>query len=198
MHVKPAVLALALCAGAAAQPLVFTAAVTSVDGTGFDKHKLLGTIEGRAGYQVSILRIGVGGDADANSGKQAFQAVGGGMDFVWAAGQEVNPSFGMDYVLNPTWQTTGNGRSLSYLSIAGEQMASAGASVDIVWRGTADWDGWYTLDTDPLGNVIDDSQLRASARGWVEYEYTPVPEPTVLVALAASCGALAARRRRKS
>ncbi|MFY9235123.1 MAG: PEP-CTERM sorting domain-containing protein [Fimbriimonadaceae bacterium] len=197
MKAKPILLFASLCATSLGQALVFSAPVRSTDGVGFDEQLLLGTIEGRANERISILRIAIGGDADANSGKQAFQAVGGGIDFVWAAGQQVNPPFSLDYVLDPTVQTTGDGRTLSHLGIAGEQIAAAGASVDIIWRGTADWDGRWTLDTDPLGSLIDDSALRASARAWVQYEYEPVPEPASIAAFALGLGALMRRRRRR-
>lgn len=174
---------------------VFTKMVSTRDGTGYDKNLLLGALAGRSNMRINIVRIGIGGDADANSGKQVFQAIGGGLDFVWAAGQDVNPPFDMDYVLAPTTLTQGYGRSLSLLSITGQQLAMPGQSVDVVWRGTADWDGWYTYDTDPFGTILDDQRYRGSARAWMQYQYLPVPEPAALACLAV--GLVTLRRRAK-
>lgn len=164
---------------------LLTGVVRSIDGgAGFDKNLLVGVIPGRANMQVRIMRLGIGGDADQSSGKQAFQAIGAGLSFTWGAGQEVNPPFPLDYVLSPTTQTgSPNGRSLSYSSPL-DLRGMAGQSISIKWRGTADWDGRFTQDTDILGNAFDDAPYYSSARAWVQYDYLPVPEPGSLAGLA--------------
>lgn len=197
MNWKLTILASAAVLPTAGRCLVFTNMVKTLDGTGYDKNLMLGTLAGHANERISITRIGIGGDADKNSGKQVFQAVGGGLSFIWAAGQDVSPPFDMDYVLAPTTTTQGYGRSLSLQSIAGQQIAMPGQSVDIVWRGTADWDGWYTYDTDPFGTLFDDHRYRGSARVWVEYSYMPVPEPAAIAGLGIGLLTLGRRLRKK-
>jgi hypothetical protein len=177
-----------------AHGLVLTGVARSIDGSGFNHNLLLGTIQGQAGYRIKIDRIGIGGDADAASGKQAFRAIGGGLNFVFAAGQNQNPPFAMDYVLAPTSQTSGaHGRSLSLMWL-NDVLAQPGESVELRWLGTADWDGHYTVDTDPMGTNIDDSRLLASARAWVQYSYVPVPEPCGIGAVIVGLSVIGRRR----
>src|SRR5688572_5445392 len=109
MNIK--IIAIVAMAGTAlsAQALLISGRATSVDGVGCNHNLLLGTLEGKSNFKINILKIGIGGDADNASGKQAFAMQGGGLDFTWGAGQEQNPPFALTYVLNPTQETSANG-----------------------------------------------------------------------------------------
>jgi hypothetical protein len=197
MNIKIIALASTVLAVSGAHAEMFTARATSVDGVGFTHNLLLGQIDGLAGHKIVIQTLGLGGDADVASGKQVFSAVGAGLNFTWGAGQEQNPPFQLNYVLDPTPQTSVNGRGFSYLNVDSQLTTpGVGQAVSIYWRGTADWDGRYTQDTDILGNVFNDSAVPASARAWIQYQYQPVPEPCALAGIAVGIAGLIRRRRR--
>jgi hypothetical protein len=208
----PSVLVVALlvaigaAAPAAAQPQVFTARISNANsGSGTDPDFLMGTIPALAGQSIRVIRVGLAGDAEIQSGPQAFQLVGGGLDFTWGAGQSNPPQVPLDHVLSPTVAEVGSpvgGRGFTYsadLNLTG----ISGQSMQVRWRGTSDWDGLFAWGTDSEGTSFDDSAAPSSARAWVLYEYTAAAVPTsspisttLLVGLIALAGLLVLGRAR--
>lgn len=205
-----ALLAAMAAAPAAAVPLVVAPAVSVNDSdSDVDPNLLLATIPALPGQSIRIIRVGIGGDAEANSGPQAFQIVGAGLNFTWGAGQALSPQVPLDYTLAPTVVQGGspsNGRGFTY-SPDLNQVGAAGQPVQIRWRGTSDWDTNFTWGTDSQGIVFDDSgvDVCCSARAWVLYEIvgqaTAVPTQSetalaALVGMMALAGLYALGRRR--
>jgi hypothetical protein len=205
-----ALLAAVAAAPATAVPLVLAPAVSSDDSaSGSDPDLLIATIPALPGQSIRIIRVGIGGDAEASSGPQAFQILGAGLNFTWGAGQPNPPQVPLDYTLAPTVAQGGspsNGRGFTY-SADLNQTGAAGQSIQVRWRGTSDWDGNFTWGTDSQGNVFDDSgvEVCCSARAWVLYEIVgqAVAVPTqsetalaVLVGMIALAGLCTLGRRR--
>jgi hypothetical protein len=178
---------------AEAAPIAFTGLVSSQNTS---VPQLVGTIAGVAGESIEISFLGIGGDADIGSGDVLFRAVGGGLDFTWVAGQGLTAA---THRLAPTpvaiGGPTASARGFSFLSV--NYTAAVGASVDIFWLGSFDFDGRYTFGTDLLGNSYNDSGIPSSIRPWLQYErVSDVPEPALLLIIG-SGGLLARLGRRK-
>jgi hypothetical protein len=159
---------------------------------------LVEMLAGASGKQIKILKLGIGGDADQGSGPIGFRAIGGGVDFTWAAGQETH--FGSDiptYKLAPTPETVSSGRGFSYsgdLSL----VLNEGAGLEIYSDFRRDFDGRYTIGSDLLGNNYDDSAVPSSFRPWVLYEYVDVaavPEPATWLMMISGFAVIAATMR---
>jgi hypothetical protein len=134
----------------------------------------LGYIAPADGFLIHIVELGIGGDADAQSGPVTFSALSDGMDFSWSAGQA---SSGATYALGATPEVGLFGaRGFVYSQIS--EWAGAGAAVEIRWHGNIDPDGYRTYGSDKLGNFYDDPG--DSSRAWLRYELVPVPEPSTL------------------
>ena len=180
-----------------AAPIVFTDVVSSAD----PRPGLVGTIAGMPGQSVQISFIGIGGDADAGSGDTVFQALGGGLNFTWAAGQMTTPA---THRLSPTPPAVGapttSGRGFSFLPVS--YVAAPGASVDIHWLSHFDFDGRYTFGTDLLGNSYNDSAIISSVRPWLQYEYvadvSAIPEPMSIVLVGTGLAGMTLRRHRRN
>lgn len=157
------------------------------------------TLAGVADKQIRVLRVGIGGDADAASGPIGYRAIGGGLDFTWAAGQAISGP-APTYALDPTTPTNaGSGRGFTY---SGELslLLEVGQALSIYSDYRLDGDGRYAFGTDLLGNSYDDSGSPSSHRPWVLYEYVDarVPEPgtwAMMILGFASTGAALRRRR---
>jgi len=126
----------------------------------------IGTIPGKPGMKIVISKVGLCGDADCSAGPKRFVAVGGGLNFSWAAGQNQCDA---THWLGCTQPTQGNGRGFVYADVV--QTAAVGQSVDVKIDLNKDWDGHYCHDTDTEGNAYDDSGNNVSVRGWVLYHY---------------------------
>jgi len=194
----------ALLGSANAQSFV-TARVTGVQfqqGGLYDQ--TVASVTGSADQRIRITRIGIGGDADSQSGDALFRIVSqnGTTDFQYVAGQgDVNTGMSwygvgtINHRLTGTPIYDGSARGFSVLDV--DYLLEAGEGFNLNFRGTRDWDGRYTRDTDPLGNSFDDSAVASSIRGWVQYEMMPVPEPSLLLGLGLFVPAFLRRRRRQ-
>ncbi len=150
--------------GGAAAPsaaVVFTAsALDTEDG------KVIGTIPGSPGKNIRVIRVVICGDADAASGPAKFSAVGGGMDFSWAAGQN-NP--GATYFIGVTPPSVGGAaRGFVYQTVS-EVTTQKGAALTITMVTQNDYDALFCQATDVDGNAYADPI--GSVRGWVRYQY---------------------------
>ncbi|HVL40365.1 MAG TPA: hypothetical protein VM328_13330 [Fimbriimonadaceae bacterium] len=185
-------LTVALIAPAFGAQLVYAPMAHYALGSTHLQNKLLGSIDGQADHRIHILAIGIGGDANISSGNQIFKAVGGGLDFSWTAGQNrFGAPFTPTYTLQPTPLTQAPfGFGFTYLGV--DLWADEGASLEVRWLGTADWDGCYTYGVDLKGTLFNDSAIPNSARGWILYELvrTPaaVPAPGALLSFALGFG----------
>jgi len=179
-----------------------------VTGTQFLQGELydttVATVSGIAGQRLRINAIAIGGDADINSGDALFhvRSGSGATDFQFVAGQGgINTGMAWSGVgsiahrLAATPDGAGSARGFSLLAV--DYVLEEGEGFDLRFRGTRDWDGRYTMDIDPLGNLVDDSAVASSIRGWVQYEVMPVPEPLTLIGLAFLAPAIRRRRARQ-
>jgi hypothetical protein len=132
-----------------------------------------GQIPGIPGQRIHILEVGIGGDADVNSGPSRWRAHGPGVDFSWRAGQNITCQ-SADYNLAPTPPTIGGGRGFSYMPV--NYVADDGATITVDLTNQCDVDGPYTDATDSQGNYYNDAGAGlASVRVWVLYEYVSSP-----------------------
>ena len=120
----------------------------------------LGTITGKAGKSIKIIRIGICGDSDSGSGPNQFKATGGGINFTWECGQS---NYGSTYDLNVMPSYT----QFTYADVS--HKAIAGESVQITYTYHNDWDGKYCNTTDTEGNSYSDPG--STVRAWVLYTY---------------------------
>ncbi len=125
---------------------------------------LLGTIPGKPGKKIKVVKLGICGDSRNSSGSNRFKISGGGLGFSWYAGQN-NP--GGTYKLSPTTSKNGSGYGFTYKTV--NHIGQAGASLAVHWDYHYDWDGLYCHDTDSEGNSYKDTP--SSVRAWVKYEY---------------------------
>ncbi len=163
-----------------------------MDGVNFHQGELydtaVATIEGRAGERILITRLGIGGDADADSGDALFRlhSTHATANFHFAGGQGAGMQWGsvgeIAHRLDPTPNVDASGRGFSLLDVS--YLLKEGEGFTLNFRGTKDWDGRYTYAADPLGNFFDDSSVGSSLRGWIEFQVVPVPEPMTLAVLA--------------
>ena len=159
---------------AEAQMLVFTGRVLANTDEMFFSPLSVGAIPGVAGSRIHVLELGIGGDADAESGPALFSALGGGLDFSWSAGKG---PVGASYTLSPTTGTL-SARGFSYLPVS--LWAEPDAPLKIQWQGTRDNDLLYTYGNDSQGTFFDDSLFPGSMRVWLRYEIVAVPEPSAV------------------
>ncbi len=126
----------------------------------------LGTLPGKAGKSIRILKLGVCGDSDGGSGPNRFKAAGGGINFTWAAGR-TQSSAGADHWLGLTPSLGGSARGWVYKDAV--YKAAAGASVTITFDYHFDWDGRYCAQKDIAG--VSYSDAASTVRAWLMYTY---------------------------
>jgi hypothetical protein len=126
-----------------------------------DPVQTLGTIPAKPGKSIKILRLGICGDSDTQSGPNQFQAAGGGLNFTWECGQQ---DYGSTYDLN----APGGQNSFTYQDVV--HKALPGETVTIKYTYHYDWDSGGCNATDSEGNVYADGS-GYSVRAWVLYTY---------------------------
>lgn len=148
----------------------------------------IGTVPGMPGMYIHILELGIGGEPDAFSGPTIFDGLGSGLNFSWGAGQR---AFTATYSLTPTLFVAGppGARGFTYQSVS-LFTAVPGGSLSVRALSSQDSDGLFTYAADSRGTFFDDSAFPGSSRVWLSYEYTPVPEPSILTLAALACGLL--------
>jgi hypothetical protein len=145
---------------------VFSAVVNNSQ-YGYSGSTLMGSIPAMAGKRIAIQKVGICGDADADSGPKGFHATGGGVDFTWAAGQN---QIGVTHWLGHCPKTGSDPQNgFVYADVA--HQGSPGGEVNIYINHNDDWDGNYCQDTDTKGNAYNDSGNNVSVRVWVLYTY---------------------------
>lgn len=97
------------------------------------------SLAGTPGQSLRIVKVGIGGDADATSGDISFRLSGGGLDFTWTAGQE---AYAATYDLGATPALAGSARGFTYSNDL-NMLALDGASLTLTWDHRFDWDGRY-------------------------------------------------------
>ena len=145
---------------------VFSAAVNN-NQYGYSGSFLMGTIPAIPGKKIAISKVGICGDADADSGPKGFHATGGGVDFTWAAGQsQPNSTYWLGHC-----GKTGDDPKNAFVYASVSHQASPGSEVSIYINHNSDWDGNHCYDHDSKGNWYDDSNNNVSVRAWVLYTY---------------------------
>ena len=128
----------------------------------------IGTIAGKVGRKIRILKVGICGDSDSGSGPNRFRLSGGGLNFTWYCGQNNGP--GGNHKLSPTPNKGGSARGFSYKDVKPNNYLSAvGASLTLQWDYHSDWDGRYCDDKSEDGKQYKDQA--STVRAWVAYQY---------------------------
>ncbi len=164
-------------------------------GTGGATNTFVGTIDDLGASSIHIVRIGIGGDSAQASGDNRFRVQGGGLDFTFTAGQSATAA---DFDLGFTPQLNGQAHGFVYQEV--DLVANAGEDLTVSWNFHNDNDGFFTQDTDVLGNFFNDSDASSSSRVWIQFEVLggAVPEPSSMISLALGiCSMLFVSRLRK-
>ncbi len=130
--------------------------------------KLMGTLKAYTGKRIRVIKVGICGDSDTNSGPNRYVAADTGtMNFSWAAGQVAVTMPGTTtYRLTPT-PVAGTSRGFTYQVVS--HLAGTGNAVTLSWNFHADFDGLFCSAPDEDGTAYADTP--SSVRMWVKYQY---------------------------